>query len=168
MVIESENKRQVHVDAQRLFHDRAESSDADWDASYDVRYKSRKQSSRHSERDGTAFASVALPAHYSALYAILQLVRQRLGPQWSVDTLYDWGAGTGSALWYAHHLGVKFVISTNTIRAAAYAFQKPLVAQDQMVEQSRLVDSTLKNYIGIEKRDGLATIGKRLLQSKSW
>lgn len=92
------DKTLLHSDATRLFNDH--DGPSDWDTSYDVKYKSRKQASRHAERDGTAFASVALPAHYSAIYSVLNHARHRLGPTWSVKTLYDWGAGTGSALWF--------------------------------------------------------------------
>ena len=70
-----------------------------WDASYDVKYKSGKQAHKHGERDGTAFASVALPSHYSAIVAVLDHVKQRLGPDWIVQHIVDWGSGTGSGLW---------------------------------------------------------------------
>ena len=88
----------LHVDAKRLFLD--ESGDqAQWDLSYDVRYKSRRQAHQHAERDGTAFASVALPSHYAAIVAVLDHVKQRLGPSWNVNHIIDWGSGTGSGLW---------------------------------------------------------------------
>lgn len=88
----------LHVDAKRLFSG-GDAKDAEWDSTYDVRYKSGKQAFRHSERDGTAFASVALPAHYSAIYSVLNHVKQRLGPELNIRRVIDWGAGTGSGLW---------------------------------------------------------------------
>ena len=88
----------LHVDAKRLFLDES-SGEAQWDPSYDVRYKSKRQASQHAERDGTAFASVALPSHYAAIVAVLDHVKQRLGPNWAVQHVIDWGAGTGSSLW---------------------------------------------------------------------
>ena len=88
----------LHVDAKRLFTDHGEDN-GEWDTSYDVRYKTGEQRARHAERDGTAFASVALPAHYSAISAVLDHLKQRLGPDWSVQHIIDWGAGTGSGLW---------------------------------------------------------------------
>lgn len=84
-------------DAVRLFSEHGD--DDNWDPSLNVRYKSHKQERRHAERDGTAFISVVLPAHYSAIYAVLHHVKLRLGPQWSVQNVLDWGAGSGSALW---------------------------------------------------------------------
>jgi len=84
-------------DAKRLFNEHGD--DDNWDPSLNVHYKSYKQERRHAERDGTAFISVVLPAHYSAIYAVLHHIKSRLGPQWSVQNVLDWGAGSGSALW---------------------------------------------------------------------
>ena len=93
------DKSMLHVDAKRIF---GTTEDIDgWDSQYDVQYKSRKQAFRHSERDGTAFASVALPAHLSAIHSVLDHLKQRLGPEWRVERVVDWGAGTGSGLWLA-------------------------------------------------------------------
>lgn len=89
----------LHVDAKRLFGTADEADDPEWDSQYDVKYKSHKQAYRHSKRDGTAFASVALPAHFSAIYSVLEHVKQRLGSKWQVERVIDWGAGTGSGLW---------------------------------------------------------------------
>lgn len=88
----------LHLDAKRLFLD--ENGDqAQWDPAYDVRYKTRRQAHQHAERDGTAFASVALPSHYAAIVAVLDHVKQRLGPSWNAHHVIDWGSGTGSGLW---------------------------------------------------------------------
>lgn len=92
------DKPMLHVDAKRLFLDESENG-AEWDTTYDVRYKTREQRARHAERDGTAFASVALPAHYSAIFSVLDHLKQRLGPDWSIQHVIDWGAGTASGLW---------------------------------------------------------------------
>lgn len=90
----------LHTDAKRLFMNDGSDADTEWDTSYATKYKSRKAASRHEVRDGTAFASIAFPAHYSAIYAVLDHVKLRLGPSWNVEHIVDWGAGTGSALWY--------------------------------------------------------------------
>jgi len=74
-------------------------SEADWITQYDKRYRSRTQEARHFARDGTAFASVALPAHYAAITAVLHHLKLRLGPTFEVNNIIDWGAGTGSGLW---------------------------------------------------------------------
>ena len=91
------DKPLLRRDAKRLFNEHGD--DESWDSSLNVRYKSYKQERRHAERDGTAFTSVVLPAHYSAIYAVLHHIKSRLGPQWSVQNVLDWGAGSGSALW---------------------------------------------------------------------
>lgn len=72
-----------------------------WDTTYSPQYKSRKQAARHADTDGTAFASVALPAHYSAIYAVLDNLRHRLGKDWDVRRVFEWGSGVGSGFWYA-------------------------------------------------------------------
>ena len=94
-------KALLHSDAKRLFlSSTAESGDEGvWDTHYNKAYRSRKLAAQHAVRDGTAFASVALPAHYSAITSVLHHVKLRLGPSWSVDRIIDWGAGTGSGLW---------------------------------------------------------------------
>ena len=88
----------LHVDAKRLFMNE-DDNQLEWDSSYDVRYKSARQAHQHAERDGTAFASVALPSHYAAIVAVLDHVKQRLGPNWNAHHVIDWGSGTGSGLW---------------------------------------------------------------------
>ncbi|OAX42679.1 Rsm22-domain-containing protein [Rhizopogon vinicolor AM-OR11-026] len=138
-LIDASDKIQLHSDATRLFFDESEG----WDHSYDVKYRSYKQGARHSDRDGTAFASVVLPAHYSAISAVLHHVKHRLGAEWNVQRVIDWGAGTGSGLW----------ASLNT-------FQKPTSAS----EEPRLSTTNIITYLGIDKRDGLVAIGKRLLR----
>ena len=95
------DKTVLHADAKRLFLNDTENGGKEWDPTYDTRYKNRKQSARHAERDGTAFASIALPAHYSAISSVLDHLSHRLGPEWVVERLIDWQAGTGSGLWYA-------------------------------------------------------------------
>ncbi|KAF9245720.1 hypothetical protein BU15DRAFT_85441 [Melanogaster broomeanus] len=119
-------------------------SEKGWATAYDVEYKNRRQSYRHFERDGTAFAAIVLPAHYSAIYAVLQHVKHRLGVSWNVERVIDWGCGTGSGLW-----------------AALNAFQKTSVTPG---EGPLLANSGVVTYLGIDKREGLVAIGKQLLQ----
>jgi ribosomal protein RSM22 (predicted rRNA methylase) len=69
-----------------------------------VKYKTRRQAVLHSERDGIAFASVALPAQYSAIYSVLDHLNHRLESDWEVERVIDWGAGTGSAFWFVFPL----------------------------------------------------------------
>ncbi len=78
---------------------RGGSSEDDWDTDYNKKYRSRTQAARHSTRDGTAFATVALPAHYSATTSVLLHLKQRLGSQLRIEHIIDWGSGTGSGLW---------------------------------------------------------------------
>jgi ribosomal protein RSM22 (predicted rRNA methylase) len=93
------NKALLHVDAKRLFLNE-DDGERGWDTRYDIRYRSRRQRALHAERDGIAFASIAFPAHYSAILAVLHHSRKRLGPSWTIQNVVEWGAGTGSGLWY--------------------------------------------------------------------
>ncbi|KAJ7431224.1 hypothetical protein B0H11DRAFT_1941990 [Mycena galericulata] len=115
------DKRQLHNDGQRLFQDQNDegNGEASWDANYDTKYRTRTQAHQHSERDGSAFASVALPAHFSVITAVLDHVKRRLEPQWRVERIIDWGAGTGSGLW-----------------SGAYAFQEPHTPEEHKGEWS--------------------------------
>ncbi|KAK7058621.1 37S ribosomal protein S22 [Paramarasmius palmivorus] len=144
-LISESDKPLLHVDAERLF--KASEGEDEWNTNYDTRYRSRAQASKHSERDGTAFATVALPAHYSAIKAVLEHLKHRMGPGYNISRVIDWGAGTGSGLW-----------------AALHTFQQN-IAQDAPddPEATRSSDSTIESYLAIEKRPGLTTIGKRLL-----
>lgn len=146
-LISESDKSQLHSDAKRLFQSEVvqENTEHEWSASYDVKYRSRQQAARHYQRDGTAFASVALPAHYTAIYSVLSHVKRRLEASWNVRHVVDWGAGTGSGLW-----------------AASYAFQQS--ASETKMEDLELKKSSLLTYQAIEKRDGLALVGKKLLK----
>jgi ribosomal protein RSM22 (predicted rRNA methylase) len=97
------DKHQLRYDAKRLFQDpEGSQEESRWEPRYDVKYRSRRQTARHSERDATAFAAVALPAQYAAIYSVLDHVKTRLGPDWKVENVIDWGVGTGSGIWCAH------------------------------------------------------------------
>lgn len=106
------DKTILHADAKRLFLNDTETGGKEWDPTYDIRYKNRKQSARHAERDGTAFASIALPAHYSAIFSVLDHLSHRLGNNWVVERLIDWHAGTGSGLWYALVLSIPRTVAS--------------------------------------------------------
>ena|ERR1700722_4981097 len=93
------DKKQLHIDAKRLFYDSKNERHKEWEARYDVKYRSRGQAERHKISDATAFVSVVLPAHYSAIVSVLDHVKQRLEPGWTIKSVIDWGAGTGTALW---------------------------------------------------------------------
>jgi ribosomal protein RSM22 (predicted rRNA methylase) len=116
----------LHVDAKRIFGTVDDADGSKWDSQYDVKYKSFKQAYRHSKRDGTAFASVALPAHFSAIYSVLDLVKQRLGPEWQVERVIDWGAGTGSGLWFVMFLHTQGTIDQAIVGHQLAAFSKPV------------------------------------------
>ncbi|KAI0652334.1 mitochondrial small ribosomal subunit Rsm22-domain-containing protein [Trametes meyenii] len=146
-MVASSDKPTLHQDAKRLFFGEG-ASGAEWDSSYDVKYKSPRDAGKHSLRDATAFATVALPAHYSAIYAVLDHTKRRLGPEWQVQRVIDWGAATGSALWASSHA---FRVHTDE--------RAPSDVTDAQISQS-----SLGSYIGIDKREGLVRIGKRLLR----
>lgn len=143
-LISDSDKHLLRRDVKRLFNEHGEEDK--WNPAINVRYKSYQQARHHAERDGTAFASIVMPAYYSAVYSVLCNVRSRLGPQWSVQNVLDWGAGTGSALW-----------------AACYAFQNPSSPNDEG-DQVALSSTAVVKYVGIEKRVGLVSIGRQLLE----
>ncbi|KAI0718887.1 Rsm22-domain-containing protein [Cerioporus squamosus] len=148
MVADSD-KHELHRDAKRLFMDESPSR-VEWNSSYDAQYKSGKEAGRHALKDATAFATVALPAHYSAIYSVLDHVKQRLGPEWEVERVIDWGVATGSGLW-----------------ASGHAFQQSSAAAESAptdMEDIQISRSSLGSYLGIDKREGLVRIGKRLIR----
>ncbi|TFK94959.1 Rsm22-domain-containing protein [Polyporus arcularius HHB13444] len=140
------DKHELHRDAKRLFMDES-TSKMEWNSSYDAQYKSGKEAGRHALKDATAFATVALPAHYSAIYSVLDHVKQRLGPEWEVERVIDWGAATGSGLW-----------------ASGHAFHQSIDGAPSDMEDLQISRSSLSSYLGIDKREGLVRIGKRLIR----
>ncbi|KAJ7610970.1 Rsm22-domain-containing protein [Roridomyces roridus] len=150
VIISEGDKRQLRSDAQRLFRDKDEQGrfQDSWDADYDAKYRTKARAHELSERDGSAFASVALPAHFSVITAVFDHVKRRLGPEWRVERIIDWGAGTGSGLW-----------------SGAYAFQDPHTPEEQKEPVDLVLsNTTVRHYLGVDKRDGLVTVAKRLLR----
>ncbi|KAF8240735.1 hypothetical protein L208DRAFT_1231139 [Tricholoma matsutake] len=148
LLISESDRVQLHSDAKRLFYDDdlGTGAENEWEAHYESRYRSRRQASRHAERDGTAFASIALPAHYSAIFSVFDHLKRRLGPTWKIERVINWGAATGSGLW-----------------ASLYSFQHSIPAEANSAEHR--LNSTITTYLGIDKREGLVTVGKRLLRN---
>ncbi|KAI0274926.1 mitochondrial small ribosomal subunit Rsm22-domain-containing protein [Gloeopeniophorella convolvens] len=145
-LISTSDKRLIRRDVKRLFNE--DGSEGGWDPSFDVHYRTFRQARLHGERDGTAFASIILPAHYSAIYAVLRHIRLRLGPDWSVQNVLDWGAATGSGFW-----------------ATCHAFQMANSPEsNDEIRQSTLSSTAISRYIGMERRDGLVNIGKKLIE----
>ncbi|KZT08624.1 Rsm22-domain-containing protein [Laetiporus sulphureus 93-53] len=146
-LISESDKHALHADASRIFaHDTEE--DAEWTAAYDVEYRSRKQAARHAERDAVAFASIALPSHYSAICSVLDHAKQRLGPQWRVERVIDWGSGAGAGLWASSH----------SFRATAHEDANP------GTHNAQISHSNMSSYTGIDKRMALVKVGERLLK----
>ncbi|PCH34122.1 Rsm22-domain-containing protein [Wolfiporia cocos MD-104 SS10] len=145
-LIAGSDKHALHATATRLFSHDAEEGKEEWDTSYSVHYRSRKKATRHAEGDATAFASIALPSHYAAIYAVLDHLKRRLDPEWTVERVIDWGSGTGSGLWASSH--------SFQIRDGSHVKNEdPLLSR-----------SALRSYTAIDKREGLVSIGKRLVQ----
>ncbi|KAF8910042.1 mitochondrial small ribosomal subunit Rsm22-domain-containing protein [Gymnopilus junonius] len=149
LISEGGQKSTLHSDSMRLFKspDSRDGEDA-WDTQYDTRYSSRKQAAKHAIRDGTAFATVALPAHYSAIAAVFHHLKVRLDPEWEVEKIIDWGTGTGSGLW-----------------ASLYSFNGKDVESGEEIRDKSIVATAIKSYTGIDKREGLIAIGKKLLSN---
>lgn len=157
------DKPSLHQDAKRLFLDDS-GQRPEWSPTYDIKYKSGREAGKHALRDATAFATVALPSHYSAIYAVLDHARLRLGPEWQVRRVIDWGAATGSGLWSAErYINSKYskLIMIPPSRASGHVFQDP--AHEDMAER-QVSQSFLDSYLGIDKREGLVRIGKRLIR----
>ncbi|KAM5531353.1 hypothetical protein V8D89_014998 [Ganoderma adspersum] len=148
-IVADSDKPTLHQDAKRLFSSETAAGE-EWNSTYDMHYKSGKEAGRHALRDATAFATVALPSHYSAIFAVFEQLKQRLGPGWQVDRVIDWGAATGSGLW-----------------ASGHAFQRPSDMSgrsSQDTEDIQISHTSLGSYLGIDKREGLVRIGKRLVR----
>jgi hypothetical protein len=133
----------------------------EWDSEYSQKYRSRVQAARHGERDGTAFASIALPYHYSAILSVLNHTKQRLGPSWQVSKVLDWGSATGSGLWYVP-LFLQISKASWFHRASLHCFQASSGEKD--AHDLKASDSTVETYVGFEKRAGLTSIARRLLE----
>jgi len=90
----------LHNDATRLFANTDEDGKGEgWQNQLNVKYRSYKQGARHEERDAHAFISVGMPAHYTAVYAVLSHLKHRMGPDFNVERVLDWGSGAFSGLW---------------------------------------------------------------------
>ena len=98
-VVPDSDKPTLRQDAKRLFSNETAVGE-EWNSAYDTRYNSTKEAGRHALRDATAFATVALPSHYSVIYSVLDHLKRRLGADWQVERVIDWGAATGSGLWF--------------------------------------------------------------------
>lgn len=148
MIFESD-KTELRTDAQRLFCNKGRSmgTGLHWNTVYGTnKYRSRKQAIRYAKRDGIAFASIAHTAHYAAISAVLHHVNCRLEPEWKVRRVIDWGTGTGSGLW-----------------AAVHAFRET-ADQEHDLQDKQISGSSVSSFLAIENRDGLASVGKRLLR----
>lgn len=52
-------------------------------------------------------------------------------------------------------------------RSGAYAFQEPHTPEEHRGEVDLLIsNTTVRHYLGIDKREGLITVGKRLLRGQ--
>lgn len=116
MIVESE-KPLVHVDADRLFNPGSSKDrpDGKIPSSWSLHYTPPQYTEAHSLskmshirarlnkiRDGTAFASVVMPAQYAVIRAVLEQTKSRLGNEWGqkINRFIEWGSGTGAGIWY--------------------------------------------------------------------
>lgn len=99
IVPKERDKHTLRNDAKRLFSTEDQDASKSWHTNYDTHYKSHKQATRHADRDGTAFASVALPAHFSVIHAVLEHTKHRLEKTWRIDSVIEWGTAVGSGIW---------------------------------------------------------------------
>ena len=104
---------------------------------------------------------MALPAHYSAITSVLLHLKQRLGSQLRIEHIIDWGSGTGSGLWLVPRCHQYVYLLFTRSRASLYAFQ-----DEKNTDKMTAIASTIKSYVALEKREGLATIGEKLVVSE--
>jgi hypothetical protein len=121
------DKYSLRSDAKRLFTDPSSASPSPWVTQIS---KVNSKSSRRNHtvdgqpqlRENLAVATVAMPAHYAAIYNVLQEVRGRLGEQWSagVESVVEFGVGSGAGVWYvrSHH----FVRRDNPISSSSQGY----------------------------------------------
>ena len=98
------DKSRLHSDAMRLFAKMdSDENTTGWELQLDPKYRSYKQGARHAERDATAFVSIAMPGHYTAIYSVFKHLEHRMTGALEVEHVIDWGAGSYSGLWYVAH-----------------------------------------------------------------
>lgn len=61
---------------------------------------------------------------------------------------------------------IQININPSILRASLHAFQKPLAMTETAVQDNQVSNSTVSNYLGIDKREGLVAIGKRLFRGQ--
>ncbi|KAF8587148.1 hypothetical protein K439DRAFT_1407953 [Ramaria rubella] len=228
-LISESDKPLIHADAQRLFSE-SEQSEREAEAEWPDRYTPPSWSTRYTppsyteprsnskishikarlnrQRDGTAFASVVMPAQYAVVRAVLEGVKSRLGDEWGtrVDRVVEWGSGTGAGMWAALHTFQRPGSNTEDVETTASvqpgsvsitpevppraisapnpisfgentpsepspaSFTEPTSPPEPLFHHApndpdglRLTHSNIVAYTGIDKRDGLTTIARRLL-----
>ncbi|KAH6916649.1 3-methyl-2-oxobutanoate hydroxymethyltransferase [Coprinopsis sp. MPI-PUGE-AT-0042] len=148
-IINASDKSQLHSDAKRLFADfDAEGDEAGWQVELDTKYRSRKQGERHAERDAIAFTSVVLSAHFSAVTAVFEHMKHRLGPSFEVERVVDWGAGAGTGLW-----------------TSLFSFQRHTPSHQPEMVDIEASNSTLRSYTGIDRRQAMLLMARRIADS---
>ncbi|KAG9013377.1 37S ribosomal protein S22 [Tulasnella sp. JGI-2019a] len=101
-MVSETDKYQLRSDAKRLFLHPSPASvhDLRW-SSKTPQHSSKKKEKMMGPRDGLAFATVAMPAHYTAIATVFEEAKQRLGRDWEIDSIVDFGAKAGAVLWAA-------------------------------------------------------------------
>ncbi|KAG8881935.1 37S ribosomal protein S22 [Tulasnella sp. 331] len=101
-LVSETDKYQLRSDAKRLFLHPSPASvhELRW-SSKTPQHSSKKKEKMMGPRDGLAFATVAMPAHYAAIATVFEETRQRLGPDWELESIVDFGAKAGAVLWAA-------------------------------------------------------------------
>lgn len=94
------DKSRLHSDAMRLFAKMdSDENTTGWELQLDPKYRSYKQGARHAERDATAFVSIAMPGHFTAIYSVFKHLEHRMTGGFEPERIIDWGAGSYSGLW---------------------------------------------------------------------
>jgi ribosomal protein RSM22 (predicted rRNA methylase) len=98
-------------------------------------------------REGMAFISVGMPAHYAAISAVLEEIKHRFEPEWEVQEVLDFGSKSGTGFWYVDWRIYHWRDQTTYHRAA------------------HKVLGDIKHYVGVDSRVGLSELAKELLRT---
>ncbi|KAG8934616.1 37S ribosomal protein S22 [Tulasnella sp. 408] len=105
-LVDKSDKHQLRSDAKRLFLNPAPSNNQElrWETNSPA-YGSKLKERKMAERNGLAYATVAMPAHYAVIEGVLQEIKSRGTPDTQPFdqpmTVIDFGSKYGAGLWAA-------------------------------------------------------------------
>ncbi|KZS91904.1 hypothetical protein SISNIDRAFT_456089, partial [Sistotremastrum niveocremeum HHB9708] len=148
-LISRSDKSFLKADSARIFQSPPSSSNGGpkWLPITPPSHATHSTTMRYAARDGTAFASVALPPQYSAIRRVLAEITWRAGRDVEIERVMEWGGGTGAGLWGALH-----------------SFQRSVSEGEEEAIETKLEHTTVRMYDIFDKREGLVSLGKKLVE----